>query len=332
VHARTIAHAGASGDRRDKGAFAHHMALATPKRSPKRAAPEPQLELVEPQGAAELRRIASELSGTDELQSVFDEVLDTATRLFDLDRGAVWLWDPTQDPSLELRAQQNVPDELRRMAVASSGQVIDFAAQAFRGGQPVVWRNLSTSKLVPDEFRAVYVRLGIRQMCFIPAIFREQPLGYLMLYHDKPFEWTDEALALARSLGDSIATAIGNARLVESVQSLAARLRAIQDLSSRLSGIQDLRGIGEALVAEARSLVTYDTIRVYRVDHETGWCEPIAFQGVFLGVSNPSPEQLRVQVGHGLTGWVAEHGEALNVRDASEDARRVVVGDDHGPE
>src|SRR4029079_11236738 len=130
----------------------------------------------------------------------------------------------------------------------------DFAAQTFREGQPVVWRNLSTSKLVPEEFRGVYARLGIRQMCFIPAIFREQPLGYLMLYHDREHEWTDEALALARSLGDSVATAMGNARLVESVQSLAARLRAIQDLSSRLSGIQDLRGIGEALVAEARSL------------------------------------------------------------------------------
>ncbi|HEX8025059.1 MAG TPA: EAL domain-containing protein [Candidatus Limnocylindrales bacterium] len=85
-------------------------------------------------------------------------------------------------------------------------------------------------------------------------------------------------------------------------------------------------------MTEARSLVTYDTIRVYRVDHENGWCEPIAFQGVFLGVSNPSPEQLRVQIGHGLTGWVAEHGEAVNVGDVSADPRRVLVGDDHGQE
>ena len=73
-----------------------------------------------------------------------------------------------------------------------------------------------------------------------------------------------------------------------SVEDLAARLRAIQDLSARLSGIQDVRGIGEAIVAEARALVTYDTIRVYRVDHETGWCEPIAFQGVFMGRPIPS--------------------------------------------
>src|SRR5204862_7622801 len=79
-------------------------------------------------------------------------------------------------------------------------------------------------------------------------------------------------------------------------------------------------------------LVSYDTIRVYRVDHESGWCEPIAFQGVFLGVPDPSPEQLRVQIGRGLTGWVAEHGEAVNVGDATTDPRRLLVGDSNGPE
>ncbi|MEA2548031.1 MAG: hypothetical protein QOE42_629, partial [Chloroflexota bacterium] len=118
----------------------------------------------------------------------------------------------------------------------------------------------------------------------------------------------------------------------QSVQNLAARLRAVQDLSARLSGIQDVRGIGEAIVAEARALVTYDTIRVYRVDHESGWCEAVAFLGVFLGTPNPSPEQLRVPVGVGLTGWVAQNGEAIMSGDAEADPRSVVVGTTNGPE
>ena len=125
------------------------------------------------------------------------------------------------------------------------------------------------------------------------------------------YDWSPDETALARSFGDTIATAIGNARLMASVEDLAARLRAIQDLSLRLSGIQDVRGIGETIVAEAGSLIQYDTVRVYRVDHDTGWCEPIAFQGVFMGRSDPEPELLRVRIGEGLTGWVAEHGEPL---------------------
>ncbi|HLX34578.1 MAG TPA: EAL domain-containing protein [Candidatus Limnocylindrales bacterium] len=330
------------------------MTLASPKRSQQRAPSasngtasrarggpagspppppthKPRLRIAEREGLTELRKLASELSGTDELQQVFEEVLDTAERLFGARRTAVWLWNQAI-PALDLRASRNVPPELEGMVRAAAGEVADFAAAFFRAGKVMVYRDLSTSPQVPPAFRAMYAELDIRTLCFVPVIFRDVPFGYLMLYHEVAYAWSDEDVALARSLGDSMATAIGNARLVASVQSLAARLRAIQDLSARLSGIQDVRGIGEAIVAEARALVSYDTIRVYRVDHETGWCEPIAFQGVFMGLENPSPEQLRVQIGRGLTGWVAEHGEALNIGDATADPRRVPVGTDDGPE
>ncbi|HET7031341.1 MAG TPA: GAF domain-containing protein, partial [Candidatus Limnocylindrales bacterium] len=185
---------------------------------------------------------------------------------------------------------------------------------------------------ITDEMRSQYRSAAIRSVCFVPAMFRGDALALIVLYHHEPYEWTVEEVALARSFGDSIATAIGNTRLVDSVQSLAARLRAVQELSARLSSLQDLRGIGEAIVAESHALITCDTIRVYRVDHEAGWCEPIAFRGVFLGSPNPSPEQLRVRIGQGLTGWVAAHGEALLVGDAATDNRSVIVGPASGPE
>ena len=53
----------------------------------------------------------------------------------------------------------------------------------------------------------------------------------------------------------------------------------ISELAGRLSHLQDVPGIAQTIVAETRQLIDYDTIRVYRVDRDTGWCEPIAFQG-----------------------------------------------------
>ena len=282
-------------------------------------------------GTAALRRIASELSGTDELQHVFEEVLDDAIRLFQLDRAALWLWDPGREPALEFAAGRNVPAELRQRATEIASGFDEDAVRAFRTGTALVYRD-SGKQAFPGEIRSVYAKLGVKSICVVPAVFRHEPVGYFIFYHERPYAWNDEQVGLAQSLGDSVATAIGNARLVQSVQNLAARLRAVQDLSARLSGIQDVRGIGEAIVAEAGALVTYDTIRVYRVDHESGWCESVAFQGVFLGTSNPSPEQLRVHVGVGLTGWVAQNGEAIMSGDAETDPRSVVVGTTNRPE
>ena len=49
-----------------------------------------------------------------------------------------------------------------------------------------------------------------------------------------------------------MATAIGNARLADSIRTLAARLRAISELAGRLNRLQDVDGIAQAIVAEAR--------------------------------------------------------------------------------
>jgi diguanylate cyclase (GGDEF)-like protein len=282
-------------------------------------------------GTDALRRIASELSGSSSQQPVFEEVLDHSIRLFHADRAGLWLWHPEEEHPLELVASREFPAAIQERVRAATKDSNLAGFEALRRETVIVFKDAADSKLTP-EMRELYAEFGIRSLCFVPAVFRGEPLALLVLYHSEPYDWSADETALARSFGDTIATAIGNARLMASVEDLAARLRAVQDLSARLSVIQDVKGIGETIVAEARSLVAYDTVRVYRVDHDAGWCEPIAFQGTFLGRTDPEPEMLRVRIGEGLTGWVAEHGEPLLIGDAHADARTLVVGDQTGPE
>ena len=182
------------------------------------------------------------------------------------------------------------------------------------------------------ELRELYRQVGIASACFVPVVFRGESQGVLVLYHDARHDWTPEEVDLARGFADGIATALGNARLMESVQSLAARLRAVQDLAARLNGLTDVRGIAQAIVAEAGSLIDFNTIRVYEVDQTTGICEPIAFQGVFMGTADPTPDMLRVPLGVGLTGWVGLHNEPLVIGDTQADGRSFLVGRVEGPE
>jgi len=183
------------------------------------------------------------------------------------------------------------------------------------------------------ELRRAYRAEGIQTICFVPIVFRDEPLGLLVLYHHNRHDWPSVERELARAFADQMAAAIANARLHEGVQSLAARLRAISDLASRLNRIHDVDAIGAAIVAETRSLINFDTIRVYRVDEAAAACEPVAFQGRFMGSDAPTPEMLRVPIGKGLTGWVAVHGEAIRTGDAAADPRGLTVGSaQDGPE
>src|SRR5207245_5161642 len=193
---------------------------------------------------------------------------------------------------------------------------------AIRTGQVTTLRDTQIDAIGAD-IRAIYARSDIRSVCFAPIIFRDEPLGLVVLHHDAVHEWSDAETALARGFADQMAAAIGNAQLIDSVHSLAARLEAVQALAIRLNRTRGLDEIAAVIVEGAAELIDYDSIRVYRVDHDSGMCEPIAFRGSFGGSTNPDPEILRVPIGDGLTGWAAARNETVIVGDAASDPRAL---------
>ena len=292
-----------------------------------------RLRLVHDQltGGDALRRITAELSGTDDLTTLLHDVLDDSAAIFAADRVGFWTYDASRDQPLDLVAHRRLPrDLIARVNALESGSP-SAALEAIRSGQVVVLAD-AAGTAASARTRAVYEKHSVATAAFVPVVFRGEALGLLAVYHGQAYDWSEDEVALSRSFADGIATAIGNARLFRSVETLARRLRSIQDLGLRLNRITDVAGIGEAIVAEAAGLLSFDTIRVYQVDGESNVCEPIAFRGRFMGTEDPTPTMLRVPVGRGLTGWVAEHNEALLVGDTAADERSVIVSTPNGPE
>jgi diguanylate cyclase (GGDEF)-like protein/excisionase family DNA binding protein len=277
-----------------------------------------------------LRRIVDEVSGTLDPARLFDDVLDSSRELFGAAISGLWLLEPGDHP-FKLAAHRNLPEEMGATVAAIRRDDNAKGLEAIRARRPLVLDDPATQATTPALAR-LYAQHGYRTVLFAPLIFREEPMGLLVLYHLAPYDWTADELELAASFANQMATAVANARLYGSVTGLEARLRAIGELSSRLNRITTVDGIGEAIVTEADRLIDHDTIRVYRIDHETRWCEPVAFHGEFLGIGRPEASQLRVMIGQGLTGWVAEHGATLRIGDASVDRRGMQVGGEAGVE
>ncbi|HEY8869733.1 MAG TPA: diguanylate cyclase [Candidatus Limnocylindrales bacterium] len=281
--------------------------------------------------SAALRRVAAELSGTIDLPALFEDVLDESVELFGADRAGLWKYHGDRGLPFELATHRGLPDDLLAAARALRRDSKSIGLEALRTGTVRVVREPGTRGSTA-ELRRAFRTHDISTICVVPVIFRNEGLGLLVLYHTQPHDWSTEETALARSFADGIAAAMANARLLDSVGSLAARLRAIQDLGLKLNRISDIGGIGRAIVAEAGGLIECDTIRVYTVDLASGWCEPIAFRGRFLGSDEPATQLLRVRVGEGITGWVAQHNEPLMVGNAGADSRSVLLGSADAPE
>ena len=270
-------------------------------------------------GGDALRRIAAEVSGPLDLPTLFDDVIADSMTLFAVSRVGLWLYDETRPFPLTLAAHHDVPEEVMDWVERLQSTARTAGLQAIHTQSVVVLRDATADKSL--ALYPVYLRNGIASVCFVPIVFRGEPLGLLVLYHDVIRDWTMDQQGLARSFADQMAAAIGNTRLYDSVQSLAARLRAIQDFAFRLNRIRDIDEIAAVIVEGTERLIGHDTIRVYRVDRTTMMCEPLAFKGTFGGSSNPSFDKLRMPIGNGLTGWVAEHNETILAPDADADPR-----------
>ena len=281
--------------------------------------------------AKALASVTKELAGELDLGKVLDEIIERTRTLFGADRAGLWLFDDTEHPIA--LATRGLSDQFLSRSSELTTNSRTIAVRTLRDHRARWARDVGADRSV-GEMRTAYLAEGIRTVCIVPLLTRGRSIGVVGLYHDTDRTWPDDEIALVQAFADQAAIAVQNARLYRSAAEGAARMRSIQDLSARLNQLTDVRAIGEAIVAEARTLADYHDIRIYRVDRARGVCDPIAFTREMLDGQPENPEELlRVAIGEGFTGWVAEHGEPLLINDALDDPRgKTIEGTDDIPE
>jgi len=104
----------------------------------------------------------------------------------------------------------------------------------------------------------------------------------------------------------------------------ARQLEVLQAASARLSRAEGSEAVGRAIVEETGRIIDYHNARVYVLE-PPDLLFPIAFEGRVGAYEAVDFSLLRTSFGHGFTGWVGEHGEALLVPDANADPRGATI-------
>ena len=281
--------------------------------------------------AKALASVTKELAGELDLTRVLDEILERTRTMFGADRAGLWTFDGTEHPVA--LATRGLSEQFLERSGALRANSQTLAMRTLHDRRARWLRRAGTDRTV-GEMRTAYAAEGIETVCIVPLIKGGRAIGVVGLYHDTDRTWPDDEISLVQAFADQAAIAVQNAQLYRSIADQAARMRSIQDLSTRLNRLTDVRAIGDAIVAEARTLADYHDIRIYRVDHERRMCDPIAFTREMLDGDPVDAEALlRVEIGEGFTGWVAEHGEPLLINDALDDPRgKTIDGTNDVPE
>jgi signal transduction histidine kinase/putative methionine-R-sulfoxide reductase with GAF domain len=104
------------------------------------------------------------------------------------------------------------------------------------------------------------------------------------------------------------------ALLKEQLEQERAKVRALEDIGVALGSTLDLNELLALVVTRVSQVIEADRSTLYLLDEETGELWSKVAEGEAIS-------EIRLRVGEGLAGWVAQSGRAVNIKDAYLDKR-----------
>jgi diguanylate cyclase (GGDEF)-like protein/excisionase family DNA binding protein len=268
--------------------------------------------------AEALRRVASDIGSRLDLNRILTRLVDHAMVLFEGDAAAVFLQHNDGTVAAEVS---------RGLSSAYLNSVRSFPARSLPTAAVEAHRPLFSVGYRDDprgaDVRAAVVQEGFDTLCTAPLHDGSAFLGLLNVYHNRPHPWTDADLDTIAELADQAAVAIRAAQDYDRMATWAAQLQSIQQLGTRLNRLSGVTEIGLAIATELRQLIDYHNVRVYRLRGQE--LIPVAMQGQVGEYVDETPDQLRVTLGEGITGWVAVNQIAQNLGNAAADPRANTI-------
>jgi len=103
-------------------------------------------------------------------------------------------------------------------------------------------------------------------------------------------------------------------QLRELLEAERAKVRALEDIGVALGSTLDLNELLALVLTRVSEVVDADRSTLYLLDEDTGELWSKVAQGEQI-------VEIRLKVGEGLAGWVAQGGRAVNIKDAYQDSR-----------
>ena len=143
-------------------------------------------------------------------------------------------------------------------------------------------------------------------------------LGVIEVLNKKggqPFNQSD--LDLLTALSFQTALIIQNGRLFLAAEAKVNQLATLTELSAILNSSLDPKQVRTRAMQAAVKLLVCETGSLYLIDHEKN---ELYFE-VALGDKGDVFKEIRLKIGEGIAGWVAEQGRSLLIPDCSKDPR-----------
>ena len=164
----------------------------------------------------------------------------------------------------------------------------------------------------------------IKSILCVPLKVAERTVGVIELINklgDEPF--SKEDLDLLASIGSQMAVILENARLFREMEKRVNQVYNLMELSTILNSTLQQKQVLQRAMEAATRLMGTEVGSLLVLDQET---QELVFE-VALGEKGKKVKEIRLKLGEGIAGWVAQTGEPLLVPDVRKDPRHYRKAD-----
>ncbi|MCS7254433.1 MAG: sensor domain-containing diguanylate cyclase [Armatimonadota bacterium] len=184
-----------------------------------------------------------------------------------------------------------------------------IVGKAFESGTPIV--------AVGDEasgwLKGVYDELGASDwVVAMPLVIDEAAIGVLCVEGDDSARLSYNSVTpFIKLLAESAAAAVRNARLYEDLNARTAQLATLYEIGSALTSVLNLDRVLNLIVDSVTRLIGAEICSLMLLDPTKRYLRIRVAKGLPRSVV----ERTVIEVGEGISGWVAQHGQPLLIKD-----------------
>ncbi|MDI6803339.1 MAG: GAF domain-containing protein [Bacteroidota bacterium] len=169
-----------------------------------------------------------------------------------------------------------------------------------------------------NSFEGKFEEFGIKSFLAVPIRSGQDQVGALIFGSVNEDNYTEDDLVIAQLYGLQIAVSLKNANFVEDAKKRITQIESTNEISKILNSTLD---IDDLLVSTAEAIqqnFNYFDVTLFLLSEENSDLILKAHSGNYLDLL---PGDYTQNIGEGIIGWVAKHGEYILANDVAQDPR-----------
>lgn len=260
--------------------------------------------------------IARDISGSLDLDELLIKAVNLIRERFEFYHAAVFLRDIPGEFAVIREATGEAGAQMKRAGYkigVGSKSIVGFVSG--RGEALVVGDTSKDATYYPNPLLP-----DTRAEAAIPLRVGERILGVLDVQSVKPFSFSEDDIRSLQILADQLAVAVVNTELFAETQEHLSQHRLLHHITTTAASGTTLEEALESAVNGLQVTLGGDRVAILLADRDKKMLEVKASIGYAEELHS-----VQVEVGKGITGWVASHRRPLRIRDVSEDPRYIQV-------